>query len=33
IDCVHISNQPAFDHPFLKNHTIQMRPDNHPERQ
>ncbi|XP_052194924.1 uncharacterized protein LOC127802885 [Diospyros lotus] len=26
IDCVHISHQPAFDHPFLKNHSIQMRP-------
>uniref|UniRef100_I1NVP1 Neprosin activation peptide domain-containing protein n=1 Tax=Oryza glaberrima TaxID=4538 RepID=I1NVP1_ORYGL len=26
IDCVHISRQPAFDHPLLKNHTIQMRP-------
>ncbi|KAL6600365.1 hypothetical protein ACP70R_045165 [Stipagrostis hirtigluma subsp. patula] len=26
IDCVHISKQPAFDHPFLKNHTIQMQP-------
>uniref|UniRef100_A0A0D3EQ14 Neprosin PEP catalytic domain-containing protein n=1 Tax=Oryza barthii TaxID=65489 RepID=A0A0D3EQ14_9ORYZ len=26
IDCVHISNQPAFDHPLLKDHTIQMRP-------
>uniref|UniRef100_A0A0E0CDK0 Neprosin PEP catalytic domain-containing protein n=1 Tax=Oryza meridionalis TaxID=40149 RepID=A0A0E0CDK0_9ORYZ len=26
IDCVHISKQPAFDHPLLKNHTIQMRP-------
>lgn len=24
IDCVHISNQPALDHPFLKNHTIQV---------
>ena len=24
IDCVHLSNQPAFDHPFLKNHTIQV---------
>ena len=24
IDCVHIKNQPAFDHPWLKNHTIQM---------
>ncbi|XP_074581561.1 protein neprosin-like [Curcuma longa] len=32
IDCVHISHQPAFDHPFLKNHTIQMRPNFHPER-
>ncbi|XP_034688299.1 uncharacterized protein LOC117916418 [Vitis riparia] len=31
IDCVHISHQPAFDHPFLKNHTIQMRPNYHPE--
>ncbi|CAD5179802.1 unnamed protein product [Musa acuminata subsp. malaccensis] len=31
IDCVHISHQPAFDHPFLKNHTIQMRPAFHPE--
>ncbi|TVU26696.1 hypothetical protein EJB05_29252, partial [Eragrostis curvula] len=26
MDCVHISKQPAFDDPFLKNHTIQMRP-------
>ncbi|WOL15219.1 hypothetical protein Cni_G24000 [Canna indica] len=26
IDCVHISHQPAFDHPFLKNHTIQVKP-------
>ena len=24
IDCVHINKQPAFDHPFLKNHTIQV---------
>ncbi|XP_042384476.1 uncharacterized protein LOC121976397 isoform X2 [Zingiber officinale] len=32
IDCVHISHQPAFDHPFLKNHTIQMRPNFHPEK-
>lgn len=24
IDCVHISLQPAFDHPFLKDHTIQV---------
>lgn len=31
IDCVHVSHQPAFDHPFLKNHTIQMRPSYHPE--
>uniref|UniRef100_A0A1J3CT38 Neprosin PEP catalytic domain-containing protein n=1 Tax=Noccaea caerulescens TaxID=107243 RepID=A0A1J3CT38_NOCCA len=26
IDCVLITNQPAFDHPLLKNHTIQLRP-------
>ncbi|CAA2956712.1 uncharacterized protein LOC111379855 [Olea europaea var. sylvestris] len=31
IDCVHMSHQPAFDHPLLKNHTIQMRPNYHPE--
>ncbi|OIW17930.1 hypothetical protein TanjilG_17766 [Lupinus angustifolius] len=31
IDCVRISNQPAFDHPFLKDHKIQMRPNFHPE--
>ncbi|KAI3448961.1 hypothetical protein Pfo_005626 [Paulownia fortunei] len=31
IDCVHISHQPAFDHPSLKNHTVQMRPSYHPE--
>lgn len=24
IDCVHISHQPAFDHPFLKDHKIQV---------
>lgn len=24
IDCVHISNQAAFDHPSLKNHQIQV---------
>lgn len=30
IDCVPISKQPAFDHPLLKNHTIQMRPSYHP---
>ncbi|GLT69271.1 hypothetical protein SLA2020_414330 [Shorea laevis] len=26
IDCVNIYQQPAFDHPLLKNHTIQMEP-------
>ncbi|KAG8635931.1 hypothetical protein MANES_16G077400v8 [Manihot esculenta] len=26
IDCVDIYKQPAFDHPALKNHTIQMAP-------
>ncbi|KAJ0817328.1 putative neprosin activation peptide [Helianthus annuus] len=31
IDCVHISHQPAFDHPFLKDYKIQMRPNYHPE--
>ncbi|KAG0462415.1 hypothetical protein HPP92_020891 [Vanilla planifolia] len=31
IDCVHIAHQPAFDHPFLKNHTIQLRPAFYPE--
>ncbi|XP_037424609.1 uncharacterized protein LOC119289377 isoform X2 [Triticum dicoccoides] len=30
IDCVHISKQPAFDHPLLKNHNIQMRPSYNP---
>lgn len=30
IDCVDITKQPAFDHPLLKNHTIQMRPSYHP---
>jgi hypothetical protein len=25
IDCVDISQQPAFDHPFLKDHKIQVR--------
>lgn len=30
IDCVLLSQQPAFDHPLLKNHKIQMRP-NFPE--
>ncbi|KAI3816697.1 hypothetical protein L1987_16401 [Smallanthus sonchifolius] len=32
IDCVHISHQPAFDHPLLKNHTIKMRPSYDPNR-
>ncbi|CAF2094182.1 unnamed protein product [Brassica napus] len=31
IDCVPINNQPAFDHPLLRNHTIQMRPSFIPE--
>ncbi|KAK1388566.1 hypothetical protein POM88_016744 [Heracleum sosnowskyi] len=31
IDCIPISHQPAFDHPFLKDHKIQMRPSYHPE--
>ncbi|KAL3507408.1 hypothetical protein ACH5RR_032790 [Cinchona calisaya] len=31
IDCVHISQQPAFDNPLLENHNIQMRPNNYPE--
>lgn len=31
IDCVHITNQPTFDHPLFRNHTIQMRPSFHPE--
>ncbi|KAL6980072.1 hypothetical protein U1Q18_021722, partial [Sarracenia purpurea var. burkii] len=26
IDCIDIYKQPAFDHPSLRNHTIQMRP-------
>ncbi|XP_076929235.1 protein neprosin-like [Bidens hawaiensis] len=30
IDCVNIYDQPALDHPSLKNHTIQMKPDFHP---
>ncbi|XVF68512.1 hypothetical protein PTKIN_Ptkin11bG0008600 [Pterospermum kingtungense] len=32
IDCIKITHQPAFDHPLLKNHTIQMTPNFHPER-
>uniref|UniRef100_A0A0D3BPT5 Neprosin PEP catalytic domain-containing protein n=1 Tax=Brassica oleracea var. oleracea TaxID=109376 RepID=A0A0D3BPT5_BRAOL len=31
IDCVPIHSQLAFDHPLLKNHTIQMRPSFTPE--
>ncbi|KAL3507407.1 hypothetical protein ACH5RR_032789 [Cinchona calisaya] len=31
IDCVDISQQPAFDDPLLKNHNIKMRPNNYPE--
>ncbi|CAG7873921.1 unnamed protein product [Brassica rapa] len=31
IDCVPVHSQPAFDHPLLKNHTIQMRPSFIPE--
>uniref|UniRef100_A0A7N2R4D9 Neprosin PEP catalytic domain-containing protein n=2 Tax=Quercus lobata TaxID=97700 RepID=A0A7N2R4D9_QUELO len=30
IDCVDIYQQPAFDHPFLKNHIIQMKPNSIP---
>ncbi|XP_042507784.1 uncharacterized protein LOC122083914 [Macadamia integrifolia] len=29
-DCVDIKKQPAFDHPLLKNHTIQMKPSSLP---
>ncbi|XP_022714529.1 uncharacterized protein LOC111274158 [Durio zibethinus] len=29
IDCVDIYKQPAFDHPLLKNHTIQMKPNSY----
>jgi len=25
VDCVDINNQPAFDHPLLKNHKLQVR--------
>ncbi|KAF8393476.1 hypothetical protein HHK36_021720 [Tetracentron sinense] len=30
IDCVDIYKQPAFDHPLLKNHKIQMKPSSYP---
>ncbi|XP_043700452.1 uncharacterized protein LOC122651211 [Telopea speciosissima] len=29
-DCVDIKKQPAFDHPLLRNHTIQMKPSSFP---
>ncbi|XP_039143289.1 uncharacterized protein LOC120280497 [Dioscorea cayenensis subsp. rotundata] len=29
-DCVDIHKQPAFDHPSLKNHKIQLRPSSYP---
>ncbi|XP_010523635.1 PREDICTED: uncharacterized protein LOC104801945 [Tarenaya hassleriana] len=31
IDCIPINQQPAFEHPLLKTHTIQMKPSFHPE--
>ncbi|KAF8085875.1 hypothetical protein N665_0643s0004 [Sinapis alba] len=30
LDCIDINKQLAFDHPLLKNHTIQLRPTNIP---
>ncbi|KAK2654521.1 hypothetical protein Ddye_014377 [Dipteronia dyeriana] len=30
IDCVEIDKQPAFNHPLLRNHSIQMKPNFHP---
>ncbi|KAF5207766.1 Nep-interacting protein [Thalictrum thalictroides] len=30
-DCIDIYKQPAFDHPALKNHTIQMEPTSYPQ--
>ncbi|XP_068307784.1 protein neprosin-like [Pyrus communis] len=33
IDCIDIYKQPAFDHPALSNHTIQMAPTYDPERE
>ncbi|XP_038713508.1 uncharacterized protein LOC120007386 [Tripterygium wilfordii] len=30
IDCIHIYDRPAFDHPLLKNNKIQKRPALHP---
>ncbi|XP_051186424.1 protein neprosin [Lolium perenne] len=29
-DCIDIKSQPAFDHPLLRNHSIQMEPTSHP---
>ncbi|EPS67868.1 hypothetical protein M569_06912, partial [Genlisea aurea] len=31
IDCVDIYKQPAFDHPLLVNHTLQLEPTSYPE--
>ncbi|XP_050218736.1 uncharacterized protein LOC126669333 [Mercurialis annua] len=31
IDCIHKAHQPALDHPILKDHKIQMRPNFQPE--
>ncbi|KAM7260691.1 hypothetical protein ACFE04_011364 [Oxalis oulophora] len=31
IDCVKLYDQPAFDHPLLNNHTIQLSPTSYPE--
>ncbi|CAN0878093.1 hypothetical protein LINGRAHAP2_LOCUS12285 [Linum grandiflorum] len=30
IDCVDIYKQPAFNHPLLKNHTLQLKPSSYP---
>ncbi|CAN0878104.1 hypothetical protein LINGRAHAP2_LOCUS12296 [Linum grandiflorum] len=30
IDCVDIYKQPAFNHPLLKNHTVQLKPSSYP---
>ncbi|CAN0878101.1 hypothetical protein LINGRAHAP2_LOCUS12293 [Linum grandiflorum] len=30
IDCVNIHKQPAFNHPLLKNHTLQFAPSSYP---
>ncbi|XP_058223053.1 protein neprosin-like, partial [Rhododendron vialii] len=31
IDCIEVHKQPAFDHPALRNHTIQMTPSYNPQ--